>query len=77
MQRNDFTITYENGRTVVAGARKKDHDVENIGVHRKTGTFNLEFIIPPEFNSQPIKTALENGVLTITYPPYSTSAGFA
>ena len=75
MKKSDFTIIHENNRTIISGTRKKDHEQEDAGIHRKSGSFKLEFPIPAEFESRPVSKTLEDGILKILFPLYKVETG--
>ena len=70
-----FGIRHDQGCTIIRGNRRKDHNVEAIGINRRFGAFQLTFNIPTAFDSRSKSKTLENGVLKIVFPPYIPDDG--
>ena len=68
-------IRHDQGCTIIHGTRRKDHNVEAIGINRRFGAFQLTFNIPTAFDSRSKSKTIENGVLKIVFPPYIPGDG--
>jgi HSP20 family protein len=68
---NDIDIQLENGTLTLKGERKFEKDEKNKGFHRierSYGSFVRYFTVPETIDSENVRAAYHNGVLTVTLP---------
>ncbi|HME08577.1 MAG TPA: Hsp20/alpha crystallin family protein [Bryobacteraceae bacterium] len=68
---NDIDIQMENGTLTLKGERKFEKDQNSKGFHRierSYGSFVRLFAVPETVDSENVRAAYNNGVLTITLP---------
>ncbi len=76
VQREDVQVTVENGKLTIQGDRKFERSEENDKVHRverSEGTFRRYFRVPADADSDSVKAAFKDGVLSVLIPKSESS----
>ncbi|KAI0931287.1 hypothetical protein AcW1_001266 [Taiwanofungus camphoratus] len=77
LRKEDVNIDVHNNRLTVSGEHKiaEERDENGYAVReRRVGRFSRTLQLPPGTNAGDIKAAMENGVLTVTFPRASPEA---
>jgi len=76
MNENDFDIRVENNMLTIRGERKFEQKVKEdnyLRIERTYGSFSRSFGLPNTVNTEGIKAAYKNGVLTVELPKRAES----
>ena len=71
MNREDISVTFENGVLTLRGERKFDQETKQENYHRverRHGTFSRSFTLPNTVDPSRISAAYKDGILTIRLP---------
>ncbi len=71
VEKDDVTISLHENTLTIKGEKKSEEKKENdyyYHVERKYGTYRRSFILPTKVNTDNIKAAFKDGILTITLP---------
>lgn len=77
LTKEDINIDVHNGRLTVSAETKfsSEHNQEGYAVkERRVGKFSRTLQLPQGVKDEEIKAAMENGVLTVTFPKTSPAA---
>ncbi len=71
VEKDDLSVTVENGRVTICGDRKMEKKDEEATQHRIEsfyGTFSRTFALPEDVDENAISAAVRNGVLKVHLP---------
>ncbi len=71
MKKDDINVEFNNGRLVIRGEKKFEHEDKKKDFHRIEsyyGSFHRSFEIPEEVKEEDIKAEYKNGILELSIP---------
>jgi HSP20 family protein len=71
LTKDDIDVTFENGVLSLTGERKLESETEEESyrrVERRYGSFTRSFTLPREVDTEGVKAAFREGLLTVTVP---------
>lgn len=71
MKKEDFDISLQDGVLTISGERKsksEQREGESLRSERSFGAFSRSITLPSPVNTEAVKAAYEDGVLTVTLP---------
>ena len=78
MKRNDVSVRIENNVLTLKGEKKQEEEKKGTNyyrIERRYGTFTRSFALPNTVDTNKVKAAFKDGVLTITLPKTEEAKG--